>query len=81
MKYEVNVAILLLLWSGTSFAHTCWNIFNYNFYKLTVTFVTFDVIFILVNFSGKVTTQLRSGGKFLTGLCAKSYLTTPVKEW
>jgi len=44
------------------------------------TFVTFDVILVLLVFSGKVTTQLRSGGKFVDNFVCKSFLITPVKE-
>jgi len=34
-----------------------------------VRLVTFDVMLALLVFSGKVTTQLRCGGKFLIGSC------------
>jgi len=40
---------------------------------------TFDIILILLLFLGKVTAQLRCGGKFLRFVC-KSTLITTVKE-
>ena len=42
--------------------------------------VTFDVILVLLVFSSKVTTQLKSGGKIFDSFVCNSFLIATMKE-